>query len=330
MSERLATRVSVPATTVQQNDYQFYSAIIPGKALLASCFVSRRVENERGGFNRALSAARARDIARYLDRGSSIPTNIIVSAQGGTDLVLQDGYLSWVPNGANFLVLDGQHRLFSMEYSESDYEFVVAIYEGLSPQDEVQLFIDINTNQKGVPPALLLDIKQLAGTESDIESRLRALFDAVAREKRSPLYGRMTPASTRSGFISRVTFNAALKKRLEAGPLANMRSPQDQARLVVNYLVAADRVISTSGAVSNRLNKSTVLQAFFEIFDEVVTLALDQRQSLKPDDLSEVMAPLSRIEFDSYIGSNRPSKGRLVSDMRSALIPTAPVTSEML
>lgn len=323
-------RVSVSVSIVKQNDFQFYSAIVPGKALLASCFVSRRGDETKGGFNRALSAARARDIARYLDRGSTIPTNIIVSAQIGSGMEIENGTLSWEPNGANFLVLDGQHRLFSMEYTERDYDFVVAIYDDLSAQDEVQLFIDINTNQKGVPPALLLDIKHLAGTETNIETQLRALFDAISNERISPLYGRMSPSSTRSGYISRVTFNAALKKRLEAGPLANLNSQEDQIRLVLNYLIASDRVITASGAVNNRLNKSTVLQAFFEIFDEVVNLTLEQKSSLKPDDLSEVMAPLTRIEYDMYIGSNRPSKGRLVADMRAALMPRSSVTSDML
>jgi len=214
--------------------------------------------------------------------------------------------------------------------TKNDYDFVVATFDGLSRQDEVQLFIDINTNQKGVPPALLLDIKHLAGAETDIETQLRGLFDAVSSDRSSPLRGQLSPAATKAGFVSRVSFNSALKRHLEAGPLANVTSSEDQARLVINYLIASDRVITASGAVNNRLNKSTILQAFFDVFDDVVTMTLERAQALKPDDLSQTMAPLSRLDFDSYIGSNRPSKARLVSDMRAALLPTAPVTSDML
>lgn len=325
-------RFSFPASIVRQNDYTFFSATVSGKSLLDNCFVSRRMENEAGGFNRSLSTARARDIARYLERGLTIPTNIILSAQTAANLEFDEvsGQISWASDSQSFLVLDGQHRLFSMEYAKSDYDFVVAIYDGLSRQDEVQLFIDINTNQKGVPPALLLDIKHLAGVETDTETQLRRLFDAVANDRSSPLRGQMSPSATKSGFVSRVSFNAALKKRVEAGPLTNVRTPEDQARLVINYLVAADRIIAGSGAVTNRLNKSTVLQAFFEIFDEVVTLTLESAHNLKPDALTGTMAPLTQIAFDAYIGSNRPSKGRLVADMRAALLPSAAVTSDML
>jgi DNA sulfur modification protein DndB len=217
-----------------------------------------------------------------------------------------------------------------MEYTSNDYAFVVAVYDGLSRQDEVKLFIDINTNQKGVSPALLLDIKNMAGIETNVEAQMRQIFDMVSSDRSSPLRGQLSPSATRSGYISRVTFNAALKRHLEAGPLANLSTSEDQARLVINYLIAADRVITASGAMNNRLTKSTILQAFFELFDDVVSITLDRDGLLKPNDLSRTLSPLSSIDFDSYIGSNRPSKGRLVSDMRSYLIPTAAVTSDML
>lgn len=321
---------SFPAVKVSQNRFTFYSAVIPGKSLLHTCFVSRRTDDPVEGFNRALSRSRAIDIARYLDRGFSIPTNIILSAQPEADLVFARGKLSWEEvEGGSFLVIDGQHRLFSMRHTTEDVPFVVAIYDGLSRQDEVQLFIDINTNQKGVPPALLLDIKQLAGTETTIEEKLRRLFDLIAADRSTPLYGRFSPAAKTAGSISRVTFNTALKKPLEAGVLTTM-AVEDQAKLVANYLIAADRVIVSSGAQNNDLAKATILQAFFEIFNDVADQTLAHSNNLKPDALTETLAPLNEIDFDAYLGSNRPSKAKLVADMRSALVTPPSVTAEML
>jgi DNA sulfur modification protein DndB len=216
-----------------------------------------------------------------------------------------------------------------MEHTSHDFSFVVAIYNDLSRQDEVQLFIDINTNQKGVPPALLLDIKQLAGAETTIEEKLRRLFDLISADRSTPLYGRFSPAAKTAGSISRVTFNTALKKPVEAGVLATMAT-DDQARLVANYLIAADRVIVSSGAQNNDLTKATILQSFFEIFNEVADQTLARSGNLKPDALTETLAPLNEIDFDGYLGSNRPSKGKLVADMRSALITAPSVTADML
>jgi DGQHR domain-containing protein len=318
------------AVKVTQNQFTFYSAVVSGKELLPTCFVSRRTDDPQEGFNRSLSRTRAIDIARYLDRGFSIPTNIIVSAQAEANVSFSRGKLEWEAiEGGSFLVIDGQHRLFSMQHTEKDFDFVVAIFDGLSRQDEVQLFIDINTNQKGVPPALLLDIKQLAGTETTSEERLRRLFDLVGQDRSNPLHGRFSPAAKVTGSISRVTFNTALKKPVEAGVLGTM-SIEDQAKLIVNYLIAADRVIVASGAKNNDLTKATILQAFFEIFNEVTDQALLQSASLKPDALTEALSPLRSLDFDAYLGSNRPSKAKLIADMRSTLLAPPTVTPDML
>lgn len=184
----------VRAEKIDYNGYQFFVAVIKGKVLLESSFVSRRAEEREEGFNRELVAGRAREIARYLDdEQSSIPTNIVLSAQEAANVRFSRGHIEWDSTDGAFLVLDGQHRLFSMLYTDQDYPFAVAIYNGLSRQQEVRLFIDINTKQKGVPPALLLDIKQLAGTETSIEEKLRRLLTTLApqTEIRSQVYCRL-------------------------------------------------------------------------------------------------------------------------------------------
>jgi hypothetical protein len=180
-----------------------------------------------------------------------------------------------------------------------------------------------------VPPSLLLDIKQLAGTETSTESQLRELFDTVAQSPQSPLKGRLSPSAAKPGFVSRVTFNTALKKPLEAGVLADM--PQDQrVRLVVNYLSACDRIIRGAGAQRNDLTKGTILQAFFEVLNDVVELTLQRNARLRPDDLAETMRPFLAMDFDAYIGSNRPSRAKLVADLRANLLGRRIVTPEML
>jgi len=318
-----------PAARVSHNEFSFYSTVIPGKQLLAASTVSRRSEDAIAGFNRALSHPRAREIARYLDQRSlSIPTNLILSAQRSANIRFEDGTLSWDSVPGAFLVLDGQHRLFSMSYAEHDYDFLCAIYDGLTPSQEVQLFIDINTNQIGVPPSLLLDIKQLAGTETSEEERLRQLFDIVGSDRGSPLQGLLSPAAARTGYVSRVTFNGALKRPISSGVLSSLPSVEDQARLLINYLSAANRTLVAANSQKN-LTKSTLLQAFCEVMDLVVEQTLGRAGRLKRDDLVETMEPLQRIDFDSYIGGARPSKVKLVADMRACLVSGPILTADM-
>jgi DGQHR domain-containing protein len=108
---------NIPASKVSYNGYTYYVGVVSGKLLLANSRVSRRTEDAEAGFNRNLQPSRAREIARYLEtEHSSIPTNLVLSAQPEAEVDFKRGQLHWVetPAGA-FLVLDGQHRLFSMQ-----------------------------------------------------------------------------------------------------------------------------------------------------------------------------------------------------------------------
>ena len=321
---------SALAQPITHNTFRFYSTVMSGKELLPAAIVSRRSEDSIQGFNRVLSHPRAREIARYLDqRHLSIPTNLILSAQPRAEVSFERGRLTWQNVPGAFLVLDGQHRLFSMQYADHDYNFLCAVYDGLTAMQEVQLFIDINTNQIGVPASLLLDIKQLAGTETSDEERLRQLFDVVNSNADSPLKGLMSPAATRTGYVSRVTFNTALRRAIApGGVLSTIESVDDQARLLVNYLGAANRTLTAAGAQKG-LTKSTILQAFCEVMDLVVEQTLARTPRLKRDDLLITLEPLQKIDFDSYIGGARPSRVKLVADMRSLLSSTLILTRDM-
>lgn len=316
---------------MQQNGVTFYLATMAGKELLASSIVSWRHEDPTQGFNRALSLQRAREIARYLDfEKMSIPTNIVVSVQPNAQLQYARGSLSWSGEPSSFLVLDGQHRLFSMEFAESDYDFGVTIYEGLNRQQEVRLFIDINTKQRGVPSTLLLDIKQLAGTETDEEETLRQWFDFVSTTTGSPLRGQMTAASTQRGSVSRTTFNNALRKVLDSGVMDSLADVETQGSLIVNYLKACDRIMTASGAKRNRLSNATMLNGFFDLFAEVVQMTMSRNAHLKPEDLAETIKPWQSIPFDSYVGSNNATKAKFTRDLRASLTQVPAVTADLL
>ena len=205
---------SYPAFPLTQNDHRFFFTTIPVSDLFHYCFVSRREEDPVRGFQRTLNESRAEDIARYLSKGKgSIPTNIVLSAQDGAKVkyLSRTKVLNFSREEKAFLVLDGQHRLLGYHIChvrfDIDHRVPVAIYAGLTRADEARLFIDINTTQRGVPAALLLDIKQVAELESASETEMRALFDKLASDSKSPLVGRLSKSKSVTGKISRVTFN---------------------------------------------------------------------------------------------------------------------------
>jgi DGQHR domain-containing protein len=188
-----------PALVLTQNQHRFYFTTIPVDDLFPYCFVARREDDPEVGFQRALSAGRAGDIALYLAAGDgSIPTNIVLSAQEGSEFTYNSRAktISFSRVGNAFLVLDGQHRLWGYQKCGIRHRVPVAIYSGLSRNVETKLFIDINTNQRGVPASLLLDIRQLAQMESARDSLIRGLFDKLNADRDSALNGKLSPAKS--------------------------------------------------------------------------------------------------------------------------------------
>ncbi|WP_099649318.1 DGQHR domain-containing protein [Paracoccus yeei] len=172
-----------------------------------------------------------------------MPNSIVLSAQSVADLkvVGRGKTLEFNRSPGAFLILDGQHRVYGFSKAKTTLRVPVVIYNGLSRREENRLFIDINTKQKPVPSQLLLDIKQLAETESESEEILREVFDLFHNEADSALSGYMSPATAAKSKITRVTFNNGLSPLLQ---LFTSRGSDEVYQIINSYLKAVSSEIS--------------------------------------------------------------------------------------
>jgi DGQHR domain-containing protein len=321
---------SYRALQIIQKSRRFYYASIPVDELFPYCFVARREANPIEGFQRSLNESRADDIARYLSSGmGSIPSNIVLSAQSVANLAYDKraGSISFTAAPNAFLVLDGQHRLWGYQKCPIRHRVPVSIYHGLTRAIEAKLFIDINTNQRGVPAALLLDIKQIAEMESHKEKILRNLFDRLQEDSQSPLAGKLSAIKSLAGRISRVTFNRAVDHALSGGVLMDADA-EDRYRLIVNYLNAFDAELEDKGL----LVRSAYFEAIFDVFDEAVRSSIQLHKNAKKESLQKIVRPLAKINFSGFgsPGRSLPKKGAIVSEMQKALRQNVPLSSDML
>lgn len=310
-------RIIVDAFKCEQNGKNFYVARINSSYLKKMCFVTRKKEDIQKGFQRVLNSKRAKDIAKYLDIDKGIiPSSIIVSAQPAAQLEYDEKkkQLSFFTAEKSLLVIDGQHRLYGLSEATFEYDMPVVIFYNLSTSDEVKLFIDINTNQKGVPVALILDIKSQAGTETPLEEKQRRLFDYL--NKNSVLAGYLSPSESVTGKISRYVFNNATKPFFE-----NSRFPNEDSiyKSITNYLTSVDHVFKESGSLNARLTKSVLFKAVMVISDEVFDMCLSKYGNLKVESLNDCLSPLSKLQYDEYIGTNKQTETKIVNDMKNIL-----------
>lgn len=326
---RSKTTASYRALLITQNRTRFYFATIPVDELFDYCFVARRDEDPAAGFQRALNESRADDIARYLSEGTgSIPSNIVLSAQQSANLRYSPraGSISFTPSQGSFLVLDGQHRLWGYQKCSVRHRVPVAIYAGLSRAEEAKLFIDINTTQRGVPAALLLDIKQVAEIESQKEQLLRDLFDRLRTDPKSPLVGKLSPSESLTGKISRVTFNRALATALTGSVLLEAE-PDYRYKLLLNFFNAFDAELTDK----RLLTRSAYFEATCEVLDEVIRNTVALSGDAKQTSLQKTIRPLARLDFaGGASGRATPTKKAIVSAMQAALRRTISLSEDML
>ncbi|MFQ5870201.1 MAG: DGQHR domain-containing protein [Candidatus Zixiibacteriota bacterium] len=151
---------------VLQQEPQIYLTALPGRELLKRCTPKWRIKNPKKGFQRVVKEERAKEIAvAVLDQSRTFP-NAIVLATNVSSFPLNNGTLN-IPQKTMFLVVDGQHRLWSQNFSSYDATYGCVIHMGLTEVDMARLFLEINDNQKRVPSSLRWDLVRLVRPEDD-------------------------------------------------------------------------------------------------------------------------------------------------------------------
>jgi len=315
------TIASYPAVPITQNKHRFYFATIPVEDIFPYTFISRIDEDSVRGFQRMLSEERARDIANYLDNSEgSIPTNIVLSAQEEAILEYNNKSktMRYVRTPKAFLIIDGQHRMYGYGLTKlRKHRIPVSIYENLKRIEEAQIFIDINTNQRGVPAALLLDIKQVAERETQNETKLRHLFDQLNQDSASPLNGLMSPSRSSPGKISRVAFKRAVEPLLGDMVMAQI-SEEKQYVLLKNYLSAVEEILSDS---THLMTKAAYFESFCSIFPEVIRMAYTRHQNYRFEALKTILEPITNVNLEDVFtrGRTKITKATIVPVLKQAI-----------
>jgi DGQHR domain-containing protein len=288
---------SYAASLITQGKHRFYTLSMPSDVLAVTCVVDWRVENPIDGFQRVLDKKRATDIAEYIDKGfGTIPTSIILSAQADSELHYSASKRTLrfrqIPRA--FLILDGQHRVFGFALATTRFRVPVVIYNNLNRMQECNLFVDINTKQRPVPNELLLDIKRLAETETDIEAMLHDVFDLFNKEPKSPLLGLLSPVEKKRGKITRVTFNAAVKAIWDSLAEGDV---EDIYEALGAYLHACLSGLRARKA-QDRITNPAVFRAILLLFPTVAARVVDRHgPKFTTANFSQIVSPfVARIK----------------------------------
>lgn len=197
-------RVRIPALKGRMGGFDYYMLSIEPETLLKMGFVLHRTkvnDSMAPTYQRLLSAKRLPKISEFIKNGGYFPNSLIVNfdTTGGNRMKIQFdqapnttddsnskiGTLS-IPNAYGIAyIIDGQHRLYGYAdaepYKRTNTIPVVA-FINMESREQLQIFMDINENQKAVSKNLRLDLEEDINWDSkQVDSRLKALRSSIIK-----------------------------------------------------------------------------------------------------------------------------------------------------
>lgn len=193
-------KIEVPAIEGKMGGKIYYMFSIEPRLLLKMGFVLHRTranEAEMPTYQRLLVPARLKGIGKFIDDGGFFPNSIVLNfskqenklqfegAVRGEKTRSRFGILK-IPNAyAIAYIIDGQHRLYGYaqsRFKDTDTLPVVAFY-GLESTEQLELFMEINENQKAVSATLRITLEEdLFWNSERTDSRMKALRSSIIRD----------------------------------------------------------------------------------------------------------------------------------------------------
>lgn len=207
-------RIEVPAIEGKMGAKTYYMFSLEPSLLLKLGFVLHRTranESEMPTYQRLLVPSRLKGITKFIDHGGYFPNSAIVNfAERDAKLEFQPhqrggasrsrtGILK-IPNAYGIAyIIDGQHRIYgyaNSKFLETNTIPVVALV-GLAASEQLELFMDINQNQKAVSPTLRITLEEdLFWNSPRLDSRMKALRSSIIRQlggdQSGPLFGKIS------------------------------------------------------------------------------------------------------------------------------------------
>jgi DNA sulfur modification protein DndB len=272
----------VPAIRGKLGGKTFYSFVSTPEQLLKICFVNHRTLADPLAlptYQRLVKRSRLKSIGEFIKDGGYFPTNILINfdekrrfdkkandenadVQFG-DLHLPDKYKSaWI--------VDGQHRLYG--YSGIDPKFskqnvAVIAFEELKREDEANLFVTINHEQKTVPRTLLDEL------DADLK-----WGSSVPSERLASMSARIVQSLSES--IGGPLFRRVIAQGMHGDDVVCLTMPELKGGIVRSHLVgslAQRRKMLVSGPLSAESDQRTVKRA-----TEAINLFLELFRSANP------------------------------------------------
>jgi DGQHR domain-containing protein len=311
--------LTFPCIRVIQSDFELFVFKMKASVAWTVFSISRKEPDGNKGYQRFLSAARVASVSKYITAGNPIPVSVLVSIDNGKFNSTKTTFT--IPGGNDVgWIIDGQHRLAGAAEAATeghDIDLIVAAFVGLDERHQIQQFVTINDEAKGVPRSLLFNLlKQIPDKTLQEQATERAvdLARQLNNDQQSVFFQRIASiVAPRTGQISDVNFARKVSPLVhpEKG-LLRIYPLNDQLRIVENYYTALRDTFPEEFRKSNSLFFRTIgFGAAFNAFDEVFTQVLSEHGTFRVSDIKKLIGLISDYEvaeWEEFGTGNKPEQ----------------------
>jgi DGQHR domain-containing protein len=312
--------------TFKQGDTSLAVFVASAKRLWQIVDINRKVEDKDEGYQRVLSAARAKKIARFIEEGNILPTSVLVSFD--TAKLTQKGTKLTVPNRPNAgWVIDGQHRLAGAHQSKKDIRLPVVAFMNLDIQDQINCFVTINREQKGVPTSLYLDLlKFLPGKRTEAEvtkERAAGIGTELKRDESSLFFDKIViTTSPKQGELSLTNFVRKVAPLIKRdGRLATF-TMEECKDIIDNYFTAISHVFPKEfKRIDSVFFRTIGFGALMNVLPTFLDLTIKHHHAFRVADAVKVFKEVEDFNFREWsrLGTGAQAEKSAAEDLRVTL-----------
>lgn len=327
-SDEVASTIGFDCRPVRQGPVTLYTFAARAATLWAILKINEKIEDKDEGYQRVLSPSRVRSIATYIKSGRPIPLSILVTFDKAR--VENNGTRLSVPKAPDAgWVIDGQHRLAGAHQADSNIELPVVAFVGLALEQQIEQFVTVNREAKGVPASLYFDLlKHLPPKSKPAElakERAADIGNDLKRDEESPFFGKIVVTTApKQGEISLVNFVRKVAPLVvESKGALSAFTVNEQRQIISNYYRALQVIFPKEfNKVGSVFFKTLGFGALMNALPTLFNLCLKHHQKFRVGDVAKVLREIGHFDFSAWdkYGTGNAAEIQAGEDLRVELI----------
>ena len=326
MAKKKQKSIKFPCLTFKQGKHDLYLFVASAKQLWKILKINRRQENKDEGYQRALSTARVKKISNYIELGNPIPNSILVSFDKAR--MSSDKKNIIIPSSSDAgWIIDGQHRFAGAHESGKEIKIVVIAFVGLELDEQIQQFVTINREAKGVPSSLYIDLLPYIKNKKPgdlAKERAADIAGDIKRDEASPFYAKIVVTTApKKGEISLTNFVRKVSPLiLEGKGILSTYTEKEQKAVISNYYTGLKNVFPSEFKKIESIFFQTIgFGALMNALPTVFSLCLKYHQGFSAKDVTETLKKIDYFDFSQWRSRGTGSSAEIeaAEDFRTEL-----------